>query len=787
MKKLKPKYILITSLILISVVFLFIIVPLSQVNGTAFNTQFYKDRIQEVDPYHFVYDTLLPTLLDEEASGYLLDTPINVESIHDEIVSVTKKVMTLKWLQQQTESGIDVVVPYFTDNLDSFTYNIPLSDRVYSVAEAIKEDIVATDNFTVVYDAAISFMANTTYHKLSETKSDPALSKAAIEAILRMAISDEWVRFKIAETIDEITPYMVGDSEHFTIRVTAEELVLQAVANILDLITSPDTYKYLLEELLKPAIEDSLGDTVDFPFDVSLTVEEVVSAIEGVIPDSWTKEQLENIRSTITDYVMGESDDTSVTINMKAWLDNAPDTLIALADVKLQERFNNLPEYSMEEFLQELESLPPNTLPDHRPSGESYEYIIGMLDIDIENLIHKLIIDKIPDEWTLPDMTQSFGFVVDNFLVGINVEKLIKPALDGALGDTVDLPFGVTLTSEEIISAIEKTISDSWIEKQLEDIVDTIAAYITGEIDSTEVTIDLEAWLEDAGDTLITLADEKLQELYDSLPEYSMEEFLQDVESLPSDTLPDKRPADLSYQDAIDMLDIDIEGLIRGLLIDRIPETWTFDDVTQLFSDAIGDFLEGIREVVSLEWTYTDTDLKKELGNDRAQKLENVRVLLHNGFTFNSTDLREAIGNEKALESMDNGRYALSTARDWFWALALIPLFLLFIAFLIHGRHSRNRFILYLAGLFIVTLILLLIFEAVVSNVVSPMVEETITEPLQYQIERSPLGEVGDEIVISISNDSFAGPKGATFFILLISGLGASGLILWGVRKRRRE
>jgi hypothetical protein len=235
------------------------------------------------------------------------------------------------------------------------------------------------------------------------------------------------------------------------------------------------------------------------------------------------------------------------------------------------------------------------------------------------------------------------------------------------------------------------------------------------------------------------------------------------------------------------MLDIDIEGLIRGLLIDRIPETWTFDDVTQLFSDAIGDFLEGIREVVSLEWTYTDTDLKEELGNDRAQKLENVRVLLHNGFTFNSTDLREAIGNEEALESMDNGRYALSTARDWFWALALIPLFLLFIAFLIHGRHSRNRFILYLAGLFIVTLILLLIFEAVVSNVISPMVEETITEPLQYQIERSPLGEVGDEIVISISNDSFAGPKGATFFILLISGLGASGLILWGVRKRRRE
>jgi len=786
-KKLQPRYILIISLILISAVFLFMLIPLSQVDGTFFNTQFYKDRVREVDPYQGVYDTLLPTLLDVHASGYLLGTPINVESIQGEIVSVTKETLTPGWLQEQTESGIDVVVPYFTDNLDSFTYNIPLSDRVYTAAEAIKEDIVASDNFTVVYNAAISFVANATYHKLSETKWDPGLSQPAIEAILYIAISDEWFRYKIAESIDEITPYLTGDSEHFAITVTVEELVLQAVANILDLITSPDTYKYLLEELLKPAIEDSLGDTVDLPFGVSLTVEELVSTIEEVISDSWTEEQLENIRSTITDYLMGESDDTSVTIDLEAWINDALDTLEVLVDEELRALFDSLPEYSMEEFLQELESLPPNTLPDGRPSGESYEDVIGMLDIDVESLIQELIIDKIPDEWTLPDITQSFGDVIDDFLVGINLEEMIKPALEDALGDSVDLPFGVTLTLEEIISAIEEIISDSWIQEQLEDIVSTITTYLTGETDRTEVTIDLEAWIEDSLDTLVALADEKLQELFNNLPEYSMEEFLQDIEGLPPDTLPDKRPADLSYEDAIDMLDIDIEGLIRELLIEEMPEDWTFDDVTQLFSDAIDDFLDGIREVVSLEWTYTDADLKEELGSDRAQKLENVRSLLHNGFTFTSTDLREAIGDEEALEAMDDGRYVVSTVRNWLWALTLIPLVLLFIAFLIYGRPSRKRLFIYLAGLFLVVLLFFLMGEAVMSKVVSPIVEETITEPLQYQIDQSPLGEEGDEIAIGISNDSFSGPRGVTFFLLLLTGLGALALILWRVRRRMRE
>jgi hypothetical protein len=410
-----------------------------------------------------------------------------------------------------------------------------------------------------------------------------------------------------------------------------------------------------------------------------------------------------------------------------------------------------------------------------------------MLDIDIGSLVQELIIDKIPGEWTSPDITQSFGGVIDDFLMGFNLEDLLKPAIEDALGDTVDLPFGVTLTLEEIISAIEERISDSWVQEQLEDIVNTIAAYITGETDRTEVTIDLEAWIEDSLDTLVALADEKLQTLFDNLPEYSMEEFLQDIERLPPDTLPDKRPAGISYEEAIDMLDIDIQGLIQEKITDKLPEDWTFKDVTKLFGGAIDDFLEGIREVVSLEWTYTDADLKEELGSDGAQKLEDVRSVLHNGFTFTSTDLREAIGDEETLEAMDDGRYVVSTVRNWLWALILIPLVLLFIAFLIHGRPSRNRLIIYLLGLFVVICVFFLIGEAVVSDVASPIIEETITEPLEYQIEQSPLGESGDEIVISISTDSFAGPKGATFFILLISGLGALALILWGVRKRRRE
>jgi hypothetical protein len=136
---------------------------------------------------------------------------------------------------------------------------------------------------------------------------------------------------------------------------------------------------------------------------------------------------------------------------------------------------------------------------------------------------------------------------------------------------------------------------------------------------------------------------------------------------------------------------------------------------------------------------------------------------------------------------MDDGRYVVSTVRNWLWVLILIPLGLLFIAFLIHGRPSRNRLIIYLLGLFVVICVFFLIGEAVMSDVASPIIEETITEPLQYQIEQISLDEAGDEIVINISNDSFAGPKGATFFILLISGLGALALILWGVRKRRRE
>ncbi len=57
--------ILTIPLIIIFVALLIVLLPVSQLNDTVGNPEFYKDHIQQADLYNFVYDEVLPAGLDE--------------------------------------------------------------------------------------------------------------------------------------------------------------------------------------------------------------------------------------------------------------------------------------------------------------------------------------------------------------------------------------------------------------------------------------------------------------------------------------------------------------------------------------------------------------------------------------------------------------------------------------------------------------------------------------------------------------------------------------------------
>ncbi len=238
MSRAKLGRVLVISLIVVSLALLVFLVPLVQLNATIGKSQFHKDRLLEVDAYNFGYDDLLPTWLSEEASGSLLDSPLDVSRIHDDIVSAARKTLSPDWLQEQTESAIDVLLPYLLGDTDSFTYTVLLRDRVEAAGQLIRDDIIATDRFTLVYDEAIAFLAEEVEKKLDQLPWAPNISRDQMAELLSVMLSEDWMRLKVNEALDTVAPYAKGDTDGFTIRVTVWEVAYQAAARIVDIVTS---------------------------------------------------------------------------------------------------------------------------------------------------------------------------------------------------------------------------------------------------------------------------------------------------------------------------------------------------------------------------------------------------------------------------------------------------------------------------------------------------------------------------------------------------------------------
>jgi hypothetical protein len=395
--------ILTVPLIIICVALLVVILPISQLNDTAGNSKFYNDQLQKADVYNFIYDELMPTGLDELESGHLSDIPIDTGDIKQEIVSATRKTLPPDWIQEQLETALDTVLPYFLGDTDSFTLTVVLKDRVETAAAVIKEDIVRGEVFTDIYDDGMSDLAEELYENLDEMPYSVSLAEERIESALTSVFDREWIRPQLEEAVDSVTPYLTGVSDHFTITIYIGDRIDIAADTLIDLFGTAETYDYLVDELISPTIEASFGITVNLSFGISLTREEIASAVKEVLPLSWIRARLDDIVTGAAVYLKGETSDIEVTIDLGERKAVALNVIPELADDKLQSLFYSLPECSMAQFLYIVSTLPPNTLPDCRPSGVSYDEARELLDIDIAGSIDWIIGDRIPDQWIFTD------------------------------------------------------------------------------------------------------------------------------------------------------------------------------------------------------------------------------------------------------------------------------------------------------------------------------------------------------------------------------------------------
>jgi len=364
-------------------------------------------------------------------------------------------------------------------------------------------------------------------------------------------------------------------------------------------------------------------------------------------------------------------------------------------------------------------------------------------------------------------MAEGIKDVVDDHAAEIYdyvTNDLIVPAATEQLALGSDLPYGITLTDEEISHLVASAMPQDWAIAQFKSMIDSIAAYMKGDVNNLSLGIVLTDVKSRATTSLNELTDEKLTDLFEGIPSTCASEaaFLS---TLNPDTLPSCKPAGYTYAQFKQALEAEM-GMtfaqrVKQDVIDLIPNSYQFDQ----------------------------SQLEEMLGDDLAGTLDDAReFIVDDEGQITDQDLRESDdgSNDAEEEDFDRARDTIHTIKIWIWALWLVSILLLVAVGFLCGRNWKSRLLWPLCVLFITSLVFVILVG--VARAVAPL-DERIVDPPKGEdatLAGIRLADKADEIAHNAIDTLIWGLELKLILFLVFSGLAIAGVIVWAIVDRRR-
>ena len=616
----------------------------------------------------------------------------------------------------------------------------------------------------------------------------------------------------------------------------------------IDQLRRADMYNFIYDKALPTAIDelDSEVELDDTTFELTPRVKAaIVSAARQALPPEWIQARVEDTLSEALPYLAGDTEEFSVTVPLKGRVVGLGEALKdTLHDEEVfNELYGSAVEYAVDQGMKGLEDAPFDL-------GLSREEMTSA----IETLVSRdWLIEQF--DGAVDEMVPYFTGDEEHFAIRLELKSRVDAAVDVAkqllarpetydylfdevvapvvteqLGSSVRLPYGITVTQDEVVDAVREVLPHAWLERRLGEIMDEVALYIKGDSDTFEVVVPLADRKAAALEVVKELAERKAEEVLASLPACSWAEAQDIVQNPPPfGQLPPCRPADITYQQLKELLGIDLGPAIDGMIGMPIPDEFRFTmaDLQQVAGEGNVDVLDTAREYVSEGWTYTDTDMRETLDQEAEERLDEVRGWIMDGFTFTEEELREWMegaegggpfsepqgmdapewGNVRfalaeegfrgeslayqkdALDDIDAVRGWLGLGRKWFsiagWAI--IAILSALIGFL-GGRNWPSRLIWAAAPLLLASAIAYALYGPVYAMVASPRLHEFILDQVR---QAGDVPQVFTDKAVTVATnlmDAFmAGIANQALVVLVVTGLVVVGAIAVRIHLRRRK
>ena len=318
--------------------------------------------------------------------------------------------------------------------------------------------------------------------------------------------------------------------------------------------------------------------------------------------------------------------------------------------------------------------------------GESEDFEIRVQLTDVE------VIDAIEETKSILREADAYELVYTG---------VVDPTLTDVLGAGVRLPYGITVTSDEVIGTLREAAPPSWVQEHAEDLIDQVGPYVVGTSDDFSKEIDLVRNKQQAAAALADLALGDALEALSALPFCQTRAEATAARRRLEQTLPQCLPPGVSLDELLDYVETRIDDSIHTFVLAPMPDTVTFDEeylrsaLEQSGGHEALERLDYIRAVTGDGWTYTHRDMRSDLSKsgDAVHALDSVRAFFTDGYSHKYRPLSSPGSTGRIGAALDGARARLEAVSRYEWPAYLSTLALLIVIGMLGGTSWRSRLI----------------------------------------------------------------------------------------------
>lgn len=144
--------------------------------------------------------------------------------------------------------------------------------------------------------------------------------KSEAPGVIEQALPPEWVEAQVEEFINQVVPYVVGDTDNLMVSIPLKNRVEDTASSLQDTLHGEDIFPDLYEQGIQYAI-DQYKDMHDLPSFLVLSDGEVESIIRDVLPPDWILAQLDTALNEIVPYLTKETESFTVKLDVTERMD----------------------------------------------------------------------------------------------------------------------------------------------------------------------------------------------------------------------------------------------------------------------------------------------------------------------------------------------------------------------------------------------------------------------------------------------------------------------------------